>query len=207
MPPALAAPQCRFLLGPYSCDDPSGIDDIASLCLVLRGRRPQSRLEASCTRTGRPRSIGSQADYDLIDAAVLIIGVAFVGVFGVVGILGAAIWTTSPQSNIPDGAEFWPTTEGTVRGMGIGSGESIQRTSLVRLRVRGRRRVLLGKRLKTPQTRCSEKRTTRSAWIQLIRRNFTSPKKILQKLRAVLRQLHFRRQRSGVITLIPCSIE
>ena len=29
--------------------------DIASLCLVLRSRRPQTRLEASCTRTGRPR--------------------------------------------------------------------------------------------------------------------------------------------------------
>jgi hypothetical protein len=29
--------------------------DIASSCPVLRSRRPQTRLEASCTRTGRPR--------------------------------------------------------------------------------------------------------------------------------------------------------
>ena len=29
--------------------------DIASFCSVLRSRRPQTRLEASCTRTGRPR--------------------------------------------------------------------------------------------------------------------------------------------------------
>src|SRR5271168_5514975 len=29
--------------------------DIASPCPVLRSRRPQTRLEASCTRTGRPR--------------------------------------------------------------------------------------------------------------------------------------------------------
>ena len=32
-----------------------GGSDIASSCLVLRSRRPQTRLEASCTRTGRPR--------------------------------------------------------------------------------------------------------------------------------------------------------
>src|ERR1700716_4669566 len=29
--------------------------DSASSCSVLRSRRPQTRLEASCTRTGRPR--------------------------------------------------------------------------------------------------------------------------------------------------------
>src|SRR5580698_703496 len=33
-----------------------GGSDIASSCPVLRSRRPQTRLEASCTRTGRPRS-------------------------------------------------------------------------------------------------------------------------------------------------------
>src|SRR5258708_6398168 len=32
-----------------------GGSDIASSCSVLRSRRPQTRLEASCTRTGRPR--------------------------------------------------------------------------------------------------------------------------------------------------------
>src|SRR5258705_3396538 len=32
-----------------------GGSDIASSCWVLRSRRPQTRLEASCTRTGRPR--------------------------------------------------------------------------------------------------------------------------------------------------------
>jgi RNA-directed DNA polymerase len=32
-----------------------GGSDIASSCPVLRSRRPQTRLEASCTRTGRPR--------------------------------------------------------------------------------------------------------------------------------------------------------
>jgi hypothetical protein len=30
---------------------------IASRCSVLRSRRPQTRLEASCTRTGRPRRL------------------------------------------------------------------------------------------------------------------------------------------------------
>jgi hypothetical protein len=32
-----------------------GRSDIASSCPVLRSRRPQTRLKASCTRTGRPR--------------------------------------------------------------------------------------------------------------------------------------------------------
>src|ERR1700680_4756493 len=32
-----------------------GGSDIASSCSVLRSRRPQTRLEASCPRTGRPR--------------------------------------------------------------------------------------------------------------------------------------------------------
>ena len=31
--------------------------DIASFCSVLRSRRPQTHLEASCTRTGRPRRL------------------------------------------------------------------------------------------------------------------------------------------------------
>jgi len=34
-----------------------GVSDIASSCPVLRSRRPQTRLEASCTRTGRPRRL------------------------------------------------------------------------------------------------------------------------------------------------------
>ena len=33
-----------------------GNEDIASSCSVLRHRRPQTGLEASCTRTGRHRS-------------------------------------------------------------------------------------------------------------------------------------------------------
>src|SRR5271167_1744271 len=32
-----------------------GWGDIASPCSVLRSQRPQTRLETSCTRTGRPR--------------------------------------------------------------------------------------------------------------------------------------------------------